>query len=166
MNWKVFSKKKIRKTGLRTKMTPTCDVCHYNCFCLWWLIQVAGGGWFVAIFKNLIRRPQCCEESSWEVATCEHFLKFIIKNFGTSLAVQWLRLCASTAGGMVRSLVRELRSRMPCGMATKKIYLRNFQTFGKSKRKIQWTTIHSHLVQQLLTYSHICFICFCWTTLM
>ena len=28
----------------------------------------------------------------------------------TSLAVQWLRLCTSRAGGMVQSLVRELRS--------------------------------------------------------
>ena len=32
---------------------------------------------------------------------------------GSSLAVQWLRLHASTAGGWVRSLVRELRSCMP-----------------------------------------------------
>ena len=29
---------------------------------------------------------------------------------GTSLAVQWLRLHASTAGAQVQSLVRELRS--------------------------------------------------------
>ena len=29
---------------------------------------------------------------------------------GTSLAVQWLKLCASNAGTQVRSLVRELRS--------------------------------------------------------
>ena len=32
---------------------------------------------------------------------------------GTSLAVQWLRLCATTAGAWVQSLVRELGSRMP-----------------------------------------------------
>ena len=32
---------------------------------------------------------------------------------GTSLAVQWLRLCTSTAGARVHSLVRELRSCMP-----------------------------------------------------
>ena len=29
---------------------------------------------------------------------------------GTSLAVQWLRLCASAVGGVVGSLIRELKS--------------------------------------------------------
>ena len=38
---------------------------------------------------------------------------------GTSLAVQ-LRLCTSTAGGQVRSLVRELRSHTPCSATKKK----------------------------------------------
>ena len=38
----------------------------------------------------------------------------------TSLAVQWLRLCVSSAGGRVRSLVGELRSDMLCGVAKKK----------------------------------------------
>ena len=33
---------------------------------------------------------------------------------GTSLAVQWLRLHASAAGDTVPSLVRELRSHVPC----------------------------------------------------
>ena len=40
-------------------------------------------------------------------------------DLGTSLAIQWLRLHASTTGGMVGSLVRELRSRMPRGAAIK-----------------------------------------------
>ena len=35
-------------------------------------------------------------------------------SLGTSLVVQWLRLQAPSAGGTVRSLVGELRSRMPC----------------------------------------------------
>ena len=38
----------------------------------------------------------------------------------TPLAVQWVRLHASTAGGPGSSLVRELRSRMPQGVAKKK----------------------------------------------
>lgn len=38
----------------------------------------------------------------------------------TSLAVQWLALHTSTAGGMVRSFVGELESHMPCGVAQKK----------------------------------------------
>ena len=33
---------------------------------------------------------------------------------GTSLALQLLRLCTSTAGAQFRDLVRELRSYMPC----------------------------------------------------
>ena len=37
----------------------------------------------------------------------------------TSLAVQWLRLSASNAGVWIRSLARELRSRMPHGVAEK-----------------------------------------------
>ena len=42
---------------------------------------------------------------------------------GTSLAVQWLRLQASNAGGVrVRSLVGELRAHMLHGMARKKRY--------------------------------------------
>ena len=39
---------------------------------------------------------------------------------GTSLVVQWLRLRASKQGAMVRSLVGELISHMPCGMEKKK----------------------------------------------
>ena len=38
---------------------------------------------------------------------------------GTSLVVQGLRLQAAAAGGTVQSLVRELRSHMPWGMAKK-----------------------------------------------
>ena len=39
---------------------------------------------------------------------------------GTSLAVQWLRLHASTAGARVQSLVGELRSHMPLCAVQKK----------------------------------------------
>ena len=44
-----------------------------------------------------------------------HFFKLSFKTFvqGTSLVVQWLRLCASKAAGLVQSLVREQRSYMP-----------------------------------------------------
>ena len=45
----------------------------------------------------------------------------VLKNeqCGTSLAVQWLRLRLPMQGVWVRSLVRELRSHMPCGQKTK-----------------------------------------------
>ena len=45
------------------------------------------------------------------------FNMITIKNIigGTSLAVQWLRLCISNAGGMGPSQVRGLRSQMPQG---------------------------------------------------
>jgi len=36
---------------------------------------------------------------------------------GTSLVVQWLRLCASTTGDRPPSLVSEQRSHMPHGVA-------------------------------------------------
>ena len=35
---------------------------------------------------------------------------------GTSLVVQWLRLHTANAGAWVRSLVRQLRSNMPCSV--------------------------------------------------
>ena len=38
----------------------------------------------------------------------------------TSQAVQWLGLHASTSGMQFPSLVRELRSHMPCGMTEKR----------------------------------------------
>ena len=41
------------------------------------------------------------------------------KNLGNYLVVQWLGLCASTAGLQVQSLVKELRSHMPRGIARK-----------------------------------------------
>ena len=36
---------------------------------------------------------------------------------GTSLVVQWLRLCVANSGAWVRSLVRKLGSHILCGMA-------------------------------------------------
>ena len=42
---------------------------------------------------------------------------------GTSLVAQWLGFSASTAGNMVPSLVRELRSHITCG-AGKKIIMK------------------------------------------
>ena len=48
-------------------------------------------------------------------------LKFLrIKFLGNSLAVQWLGLGTFTAVAQVQSLVRELRSRKPQSVATKK----------------------------------------------
>ena len=76
----------------------------------------------------------CCREilNSWatrEAQVCKFFhslLKFIStlkresrpstkNNLVTSLVVQWLRF--HTSGGVIRSLVRELRSHMQCGVA-------------------------------------------------
>ena len=46
----------------------------------------------------------------------KHLKKLIL---GNSLAVQWLRLCTSTAGAQVWYLIRELRSHMPHRVAKK-----------------------------------------------
>ena len=48
----------------------------------------------------------------------------LIKNliYGTCPVVQWLRLCTSTAGVQVRSLVRELRSHIH-SVARKNVYV-------------------------------------------
>ena len=43
--------------------------------------------------------------------------------------VQWLRLCAYKAGALVQSLVGELRSHLPCGMA-KKFFFFFFNAVG------------------------------------
>ena len=43
-----------------------------------------------------------------------------VDGLGTSLAVQWLKLCTSNAGGMGSIHDRELKSFMLHGMATKK----------------------------------------------
>ena len=47
------------------------------------------------------------------------FLLFEDTMRGTSLVVQWLGLSASTAGNVVPSLVRELRSQITCGAGEK-----------------------------------------------
>ena len=46
-----------------------------------------------------------------------HFVKTKKVILGTSLVVQWLRLCVSNAGVQVQFLVKELRSHMLCGEA-------------------------------------------------
>ena len=47
----------------------------------------------------------------WNREYCNIFKTYV----GTSPVVQWLRLCTSNAGARIRSLVRALRSHMPCG---------------------------------------------------
>ena len=67
-----------------------------------------------------------------------------LKGLGTSLAVQWLRIHASTAGARVRSLVTELRVHMPRGAAKKNgvykhVKMNMFYTnsvLGKDRKKI------------------------------
>ena len=54
---------------------------------------------------------------------------------GTSLAVQWLWLCAFNAEKQVLSLVRELRAHMPQGMGQKK---------KKKMKGYTWGTRHKH----------------------
>ena len=46
--------------------------------------------------------------------------KYAFSISGTSLAVQWLRLCASNAGGMGSIPVGKLRFRVPRDVAEKK----------------------------------------------
>ena len=53
----------------------------------------------------------------------------------TSLVVQWVRLRVSSAGGAVRSLVREVRSHMPFSVARKlkKIILKKHSIYNKKE---------------------------------
>ena len=60
--------------------------------------------WNIYVYKSLQPSLSCPE----------------IHPVGTSLVVQWLRYQAFTVGMWISSLVWELRSHMPCGMATKR----------------------------------------------
>ena len=62
----------------------------------------------------------------WELKLSKPKLKF--SSWGTSLAVQWLRLCFPMQGGRVPSLIWELRSHKPQGVAK----IKNKQTHYKS----------------------------------
>ena len=61
----------------------------------------------------------CLKGMASQVRTSQHVFRPTSKMFGTSLVVQRLRICASIAGGTAPSLVRELRSCMPHGVAKK-----------------------------------------------
>ena len=59
----------------------------------------------------------------------------------TYFLVQWLRICTSAIGGLVQSLVRELRSHMLCSAAAKKKKKRARNRVRKEdifKNKRQW----------------------------
>ena len=66
--------------------------------------------------------------------------------WGTSLAVLWLRLHASTPGDIplqemwVWSLVSELRSHMLCGKAKKKNFFK--AKFKKKRKKYKWWNVY------------------------
>ena len=62
---------------------------------------------------------------------------FRSKVAGTSLAVQWLRLCLAMQGVRVQSLVGELRSHMPCGQNTKTWNRSNIVT--NSIKTLKWS---------------------------
>ena len=53
----------------------------------------------------------------------------LILTSGTSLEVQWLRLCLPMQGMWVWSLVGELRSHMPCGAAKKIKIMTSYEAF-------------------------------------
>ena len=59
---------------------------------------------------------------------------------GTSLAVQWLRLCLTGKGVLVRSLVEELRAKIPHASRPKNIkekqYCNKFNKDCKKKKEI------------------------------
>ena len=72
-------------------------------------------------------------------------------SLGTSLVVQWLRLHTPTVGGTGSTLVRELRSCMPCGAATEKktttttVILAQKQTYGSVEQKREPRNKPTHL---------------------
>ena len=68
---------------------------------------------YLVIHSFLLLTKNACFKNEW---------------MGNSLEVQWLGLHASTAGATGSIPVRELRSRMLCGMAKKK----------EKRKKIEW----------------------------
>ena len=64
---------------------------------------------------------------------------------GTSLAVQWLRRHASTAGSHVQPLIRELRSHMLCNQNSNK----------KNQRREYMTTCSAALVEGMMKGSSL-----------
>ena len=48
-----------------------------------------------------------------------NIIRYLKGRKGTSLVVQWLRLCTSNVEARVQSLVKELRPNVPCGAAKK-----------------------------------------------
>ena len=85
-----------------------------------------GRSQFQSFLKAPLRALLCLYQSSAPLSAQYCFLHSptigVFKNtpLGNSLALQWLGLYTSTAGGTGSSLVRELRSRKPHGVVKKK----------------------------------------------
>ena len=87
----------------------------------------------------------------------------LTRNTGTSLAVHWSRLHVSTSGARVWSLVRKLRSCMPCHMAQKREIIHNTLVDLESGRVcrlavpgIMWGTTIRMKRQYKIAISHYC----------
>ena len=113
-NWRPTEHLACRGTLPGTSKTPAV---------LWWPCNDA------SVVHNLKNRKIC---SCFSVFIWRVYLGFVhglflrnMKNYGTSLVVQWLRLCASTAGSTGLITGQELRSWVPRGMA--KIFFKNLK---------------------------------------
>lgn len=88
------------------------------------------------------------EELGW-ISSPPHTCSSKEPAYGTSLAIQWLRLCIFNAEVRVWSLVRELRSHMQGGMAKKK----PASVKAGRDEAVKWTHfINSLLVCRSLTF--------------
>ena len=61
----------------------------------------------------------------------------------TSLAVQWLRFHAATAGGKVQSLVRELRFYVPYGTAKK---MKRKVCEAHPRKEMEWLLVREFMM--------------------
>ena len=86
-----------------------------------WATREAGRGRLLLIMIGIslkfLKQVLC---NKWQASLTKKRLLLTSKECGgTSLVVQWLRLCLPMQGVQVRTLIRELRSHMPCGQKSK-----------------------------------------------
>ena len=81
-----------------------------------WEAQDAGPRWVRRISKGYFNKLRLCiHRKALNSLTWDIWVSLIRDNLGTTLLIQWLRICLPMQGTQVWSLVWELRSHMPRG---------------------------------------------------
>ena len=81
-----------------------------------WEAQDAGPRWLRRISKGYFNKLRLCiHRKALNSLTWDIWVSLIRDNLGTTLVIQWLRICLPMQGTRVWSLVWELRSHLPRG---------------------------------------------------